>query len=74
MNIEAVADQAPKPARRFQHHDDRDCSKCNEVQGAIVGQKKPQREKDQRADDWPLYTADAADDHNENDAANLVRC
>ena len=72
MNIEAVANQTPKPARRFQHRDDRDCPERNEVQGAIVGEKEPQREKDQRADDWPLYAADPADDHNKYDVGRPV--
>ena len=72
MNIEAVANQAPKPAWRFQHHGDRDRSERNEVPGAEVGEEEAQHEKHQGADYRPLDAADTADDHDEDDVRRPI--
>ena len=62
----AVGDQAPQAFRCLQHDHDRDRAQDQEVDRAEVGQRLPQQEEHDGADDRPLDAADAAD-HGDED-------
>src|SRR5262249_8023637 len=65
-------EKAPDALGRQQHGRDGDRAQHEKIKTAEVGQRLPQQEKDDGADDRPFYPADAADHRDEDDEGGPI--
>src|SRR5262245_34962670 len=72
LPAEALGKKAPDALGREQHHRDGDGAQHEQIEAAEIGQRLPQDEKHDRADDRPLHPADAADHRDEDDEGGPV--
>src|SRR5438876_12021642 len=61
LPAEALGEKPPDALRRQRHHRDGDGAQHQQKEGAEIGKRLPQEEKDDSADNRPLHPAAAAE-------------